>query len=263
MYLTLIILPLLGSIISGLLGRKIGVSGSHLITCSCVITTTILAVLSFFEVGLNNISVYINLFSQKMIERKMEYRGSKSIDSMIVKEQREYLHGVGSINLSNVRDIANYSINSLEGWQLLITHLDRYPLLTQKYGDYLLFKKAFSLLKKKVHLSHEGLNEIINIKSAMNLGLSNTLKSEFPNYIPAKRERLFRDNLRFRITQHSRDLELMEKIVSYIKSGKIYKYGGKSAVSFTIVDFTDITNNLLPFMEKHYIIGIKHYDYLD
>jgi NADH-ubiquinone oxidoreductase chain 5 len=62
MYLTLIILPLLGSIISGFFGRKVGVTGSHIITCGSVITTTILAILSFFEVGINNIPVYINLF---------------------------------------------------------------------------------------------------------------------------------------------------------------------------------------------------------
>ncbi len=62
MYLTLITLPLLGSIISGFFGRKVGVTGSHIITCTCVITTTLLAIVSFFEVGINNIPVYINLF---------------------------------------------------------------------------------------------------------------------------------------------------------------------------------------------------------
>lgn len=61
MYLALIILPLLGSISSGFFGRKIGVSGSHFITCSSVIVTTILALLAFVEVGMNNIPVTINL----------------------------------------------------------------------------------------------------------------------------------------------------------------------------------------------------------
>jgi NADH-ubiquinone oxidoreductase chain 5 len=61
MYLTLIILPLLGSISSGFFGRKIGVSGSHIITCSSVIITTILALLAFVEVGINNIPVTINV----------------------------------------------------------------------------------------------------------------------------------------------------------------------------------------------------------
>ena len=53
MYLALIGLPILGSIISGFFGRKVGVSGSQIITCTCVITTTILAILAFIEVGLN------------------------------------------------------------------------------------------------------------------------------------------------------------------------------------------------------------------
>ena len=62
MYLALIVLPILGSIVSGFFGRKVGVSGSQLITCSCVILTTFLAILAFIEVGLNNIPVTIHLF---------------------------------------------------------------------------------------------------------------------------------------------------------------------------------------------------------
>jgi NADH-ubiquinone oxidoreductase chain 5 len=61
MYLTLIILPLLGSIVSGFFGRKVGITGSHIITCGSVITTTLLAIIAFFEVGFNNIPVTINL----------------------------------------------------------------------------------------------------------------------------------------------------------------------------------------------------------
>ena len=62
MYLAIITLPILGSLFSGLFGRKIGVSGAHLITCTCIITTTLLAIVAFIEVGLNNIPVTINLF---------------------------------------------------------------------------------------------------------------------------------------------------------------------------------------------------------
>jgi NADH-ubiquinone oxidoreductase chain 5 len=61
MYLTLIILPLLGSISSGFFGRKIGGKGSHILSCSSIIITTILAIMAFFEVGFNNIPVTINI----------------------------------------------------------------------------------------------------------------------------------------------------------------------------------------------------------
>lgn len=62
MYLTIIILPLLASIVSGFFGRKIGISGSHFITCGSVIFTTILSFLTFIEVGLSNTPVHIQLF---------------------------------------------------------------------------------------------------------------------------------------------------------------------------------------------------------
>jgi NADH-ubiquinone oxidoreductase chain 5 len=62
MYLSIIILPLLGSIVSGFFGRKVGVKGAQLITCASVIITTILSILSFFEIGFNNIPVTLNLF---------------------------------------------------------------------------------------------------------------------------------------------------------------------------------------------------------
>lgn len=62
MYLSIIILPLLGSIVSGFFGRKVGVKGAQLITCSSVIMTTVFAIIAFFEVGFNNIPVSIELF---------------------------------------------------------------------------------------------------------------------------------------------------------------------------------------------------------
>nr|UFY98788.1 hypothetical protein [Corynespora cassiicola] len=131
----------------------------------------------------------------------------------------------------------------------------------------------------------------------MNLGLSDRLKAEFPLYTPVERPIIdydsiildphwisgfvsaegnfdvripltnsklgYRVQLIFRITQHSRDILLMEKIVNYLGAGKIYKYGGKYAVSLTIVDFTEITDRIIPFLDKNPIIGIKLYDYLD
>jgi hypothetical protein len=502
MYLAIIILPLLGSIVSGFFGRKVGVSGAQLITCSCVIVTTLLAIVAFFEVGLNNIPVSINLFrwidseslnvlwgfhfdsltvsmlipvlivsslvhiysigymshdprrgrvrgkrvyggklsnsgellklkvpsyswktisgwtnysgmvtSLKMSENSMDNRGSKSaiLKNIVVKEQRvdgswfikshlinlrctlqgfernrditlrfnnhrswnsfiknpskqfdlktlsttcsslvnpgvwsglidgegsfsiivdknkarklgwrvqlkiqiglhtkdlnllcllqEYLKGIGSIHLSSNRDIVNYSIDSIKDLNNLILYLDKYPLLTQKAADFLLFKKAVELVNDKAHLTMEGLKNIINIKASMNLGLSNMLSSEFAGYIPMERPVINYDNiiinphwisgfisaegnfdvripstnsklgyrvqLRFRLSQHSRDLLLMQKIVESLGSGKIYKYAGKSALILSIVDFKDITNKIIPFLNENPIIGIKLYDYLD
>jgi NADH-ubiquinone oxidoreductase chain 5 len=63
MYLSILVLPFLGSLVSGLLGRKIGVTGSHLITCTCLILSSILATISFYEVGICGSPVSIKLFN--------------------------------------------------------------------------------------------------------------------------------------------------------------------------------------------------------
>jgi NADH-ubiquinone oxidoreductase chain 5 len=62
MYLSILILPLLGSIVAGFFGRKTGVQGAQLITCLSIIITMILSILAFIEIGLNNTIVSISLF---------------------------------------------------------------------------------------------------------------------------------------------------------------------------------------------------------
>lgn len=63
MYLTLILLPIFGSFVSGFLGRKIGVTGAHIITCSCITISALLSIVVFYEVGLCNSPVSVNLLS--------------------------------------------------------------------------------------------------------------------------------------------------------------------------------------------------------
>lgn len=83
MYLSIIILPLLGSIVSGFFGRKIGVSGARIITCTCVILTTILAIIAFIEVGLNQIGTKIELF-RWIDSESMNIKWTFNFDSLTV-----------------------------------------------------------------------------------------------------------------------------------------------------------------------------------
>ena len=61
MFLAILFLPLLGSLVSGFLGRKIGVTGSHIITCSCLLISSFLSSIAFYQVGISNDPIYINL----------------------------------------------------------------------------------------------------------------------------------------------------------------------------------------------------------
>ena len=63
MYLTILALPLLGAITSGLLGRKLGVTGAQIITCLCMILAALLSIVAFYEVALSGSPVSIHLSS--------------------------------------------------------------------------------------------------------------------------------------------------------------------------------------------------------
>jgi hypothetical protein len=80
-----------------------------------------------------------------------------------------------------------YSVGKIDDIiNIVIPHFEKYPLLTQKAADFIFFKKIIELMRKKEHLSFECLQQIINIKSAMNLGLSDLIKSKFKNTVPVE-----------------------------------------------------------------------------
>lgn len=228
----------------------------------------------------------------KNIKRKLGWRveakfqiGLHKSDLSLLLQLQQFLGGIGSIHPNSTSNIVNYSINSKKDLTILINHLEKYPLLTKKSADFILFKQAVKLMINKTHLTIEGLYQIINIKASINLGLSDFLKSEFNKFTPVDRPVINTENipdpnwiagmvsgdgcfdvriiklttkkggsrvqLRFRITQHDRDIKLMELIIKYLGSGKIYKYSGKSAVSLTIVKFSDITNIIIPLFDKN------------
>jgi len=63
MYLAIILLPFLGALLSGLWGRALGVKGSYIINITCLLITTLLAFLAFYEVALCKSTTSIELFS--------------------------------------------------------------------------------------------------------------------------------------------------------------------------------------------------------
>jgi hypothetical protein len=59
-------------------------------------------------------------------------------------------------------------VESFKDLQLIINHFDKYPLITAKVSDYLLFKQCFEIIKQREHLTVKGLLKIVGIKSSLN-----------------------------------------------------------------------------------------------
>jgi NADH:ubiquinone oxidoreductase subunit 5 (subunit L)/multisubunit Na+/H+ antiporter MnhA subunit len=63
MYLLIIFLPLIGTIVSGLFGSKVGTEGAKQITISCILLTFLISCFAFYEVALCGSPCYIELFT--------------------------------------------------------------------------------------------------------------------------------------------------------------------------------------------------------
>nr|YP_009072345.1 LAGLIDADG endonuclease [Sclerotinia borealis]AHX83006.1 LAGLIDADG endonuclease [Sclerotinia borealis] len=204
--------------------------------------------------------------------------------------------GVGKITKHGNASI-QYTVRSLKDLDIIISHFEKYPLLTQKYADYLLFKQGISLLKNKEHLYKEGFIKVLSIKASINLGLSDELELSYPEVKPMKRSLLNNKSiadpnwiaglasgdgcffvsirnsittktkkavvLKFHIVQHSRDTDIMEMLISTIGCGKIELVLKQSAVYFVVVRFKDIFEKIIPLFDNYPIQGIKALDYLE
>jgi hypothetical protein len=195
------------------------------------------------------------------------------------------------------RNIYRYEVGSLSELRVIIDHLSKFPLITQKKADFILFKKVVDLMQNKEHLTIEGLQKIVNLRASINLGLSDKLKEAFPNTKPVERpliqgqrindpywlagftsgEGCFHVNifkslnyklgetahLGFSITQHTRDEQLMESLVSYLGCGKVFKRSNQACVDYKVTKISDLTEKVIPFFDKYNIVGEKSQDFED
>ena len=203
-----------------------------------------------------------------------------------LKTGKIYKHGVDSIQ---------YRVSSLKNLQIITDHFDSYPLITQKSADYLLFKQAIAIIKNKEHLSREGLLKLVGIKATLNWGLSDKFKESFPLAKPVVRPSVIYNplnvriknlnwirgfieaegcfqviiqnnknvSLKFSLTQHIKDEELLKDIVTYLNYGRYYKTPTRDEGQYLVTVFSDINDKLIPFLNEYPLLGVKKEDYLD
>jgi len=67
--------------------------------------------------------------------------------------------------------------------------------------------------------------------------------------------------LAFKITQHSKDKDLMQNLISYFNCGVLEKYSKTPAFDLSVYKFIDNYEKILPFFNKYDIIGCKYKDF--
>lgn len=154
------------------------------------------------------------------------------------------------------------------------------------------------MFKSKEHLTIEGMEKIISIKASINKGLSAKIKEGFPSIEPVKRPLVkfseiinptwlsgfvdgegsfyvkivesssylsgYRVQLRFQVTQHTRDEELLQSLKNYLGCGQYRERSdGKFAGDFFVESFSDICEKVIPFFKEYPLHGVKLKDFND
>ena len=222
------------------------------------------------------------------------FKISLHVRDEIILEQFQAYFGAGSLQSSGKsRNSIDYIVKSRkELIERVLPHFDKYPLITQKRTDYELFKRILLLMDKKEHLSKSGFEEIISIRSSMNLGLADNLQAEFPNVIPCHRplvensviphpqwiagfttgegsfivlvraeqtnnkENKYRIVLRCTISQHKRDKQLMVKLIDYLNCGRLLNQDD-NMTNFWVESSKDVSEKIIPFFLEYRILGFK------
>jgi hypothetical protein len=206
-------------------------------------------------------------------------------DKDLLYQLQDFFGGIGTFRIDNTNDAIKYSVADLNDLQsVIIPHFNKFPLLTQKRADFLLFEQIIELMKNGAHLSDEGLRKIINIKASMNLGINDNIKSNFVDISPVDRPVINTENipdpnwvagfvtgdgnfdagiresqtklgqkvyLRFRISQHARDNQLLELLIDYLGAGRLEKNKTNTLTSLVVGNFSDLNAKIIPFFNKY------------
>jgi len=207
--------------------------------------------------------------------------------------------GVGTIVKDNTYIV--YSVKTIENLtRIIIPHFNNYPLLTKKFADFYLFEQIVLIMARKEHLTKDNFDKILSLRANLNLGMSEKLRSYFPNIVPVIRpevslrkisspqwltgfidgegcffinvqkynykldpQRTDKIRLTFQITQHSRDTLFMESIIKYLDCGRISDRYKTPTVDFRVNQYNDIQIKVIPFLEKYPLQSVKQKDFKD
>jgi len=211
--------------------------------------------------------------------------------------------GVVKIDNKNTDGLKDQLSSIVDISRVLIPHLDKYPLLTSKYLNYLTFKKAIKMLENKEHLTLQGIEKLKNMASQMNTNRTFEEKGQFcqehtskstisPEWIQGftdaegcfyfymgkpkikgKESSTWYLQASLEIAQNTHDVAVLELIQSFFGCGIIKPkrtnnelktaQSVRSVSRYVVSNLSDVMNVIIPFFDAHPLFTSKSLDYED
>lgn len=239
------------------------------------------------------------------VSNPLKWKVRTSFEINLHEKDKEILYkiqayfGVGAIYHRPDRKKSVYRVSNANYIKdVIIPHFTKYPLISKKRLDYLLWSEVIKLILNKDHLNKEGFSKILSYYASINKGVSKKVQEYFPNIIPADKPVIsLPDNLnpqwvsgfvagdggfsiyvraakdyilsekvycRFHIAQHVKDLELMKLFIKFFNCGSVNVRSNIATprCDFIIQDATSLLEKILPHFDTYPLLNLKQEDYI-
>jgi hypothetical protein len=150
--------------------------------------------------GSFGVSIYKNLNSKIGWRVMISFSIHIHIKDIVLLEKINKTLGVGKVR-KNSETTAIFRVDNIKELSVIINHFNKYPLISYKNSDFLLFKECYNLIETKAHLTLEGLEKIVALKYNLNKWIIASSQSElsdenennlelfklFPKVVPIER----------------------------------------------------------------------------
>ena len=207
--------------------------------------------------------------------------------------------GVGAIYHRPDKKKSVYRVTNINYIKdVIIPHFTKYPLISKKRVDFLLWSEVIKLILNKDHLTREGFLKILSHYASINRGVSKKVLEYYPNIVPVDKPVInLPDNLnpqwvsgfvagdggfsiyvrpakdyvllekvycRFHIAQHIKDLELLKLFIKFFDCGVVALRSNLATprCDFIVQDTASILDKILPHFDTYPLLNLKQEDYI-
>ena len=240
------------------------------------------------------------------VSNPLKWKVRTSFEINLHEKDKEILYkikayfGVGAIYHRPDRKKSVYRVSNANYIKdVIIPHFTKYPLISKKRLDYLLWSEVIKLILNKDHLNKEGFSKILSYYASINKGVSKKVQEYFPNIIPADKPVIsLPDNLnpqwvsgfvagdggfsiyvraakdyilsekvycRFHIAQHVKDLELMKLFLKFFDGCGSVNVRSNTATprcDYYVQDTTFLLEKIIPHFDAYPLLNLKQEDYI-
>ena len=133
-------------------------------------------------------SVIIEMSSLLKWKVRVSYEINLHIKDIAILHSIKRFFGVGSIYSNSNKNSCVYRVTTVKDLiAVIIPHFTKYPLISKKRNDFLLWSEVITMTNLKEHLTLEGFLIILSKYAAMNFGVSPKITKHYPNIIASER----------------------------------------------------------------------------